>query len=124
MKPIGLICIKVLMGVTGGPEMPRKREKKGTATSTAERHVGALRWRELQKPKSRICKKRFSKKPFARTLLAVPLLFLIRHFTLGLVALRQGHHGGVGLRRPASGITLGPIYKAVESESGVFAMRS
>ena len=42
----------------------------------------------------------------------------------GLVALRQGRHGGVGLRRPASGISLSQIYKAVESESGVFAMRS
>ena len=42
----------------------------------------------------------------------------------GLVTLRQGRHGGVGLRRPASRITLGQIYKAVESESGVFAMRS
>ena len=42
----------------------------------------------------------------------------------GLVALRQGRHGGVGLRRPASRITLGQIYKAVESETGVFAMRS
>ncbi len=42
----------------------------------------------------------------------------------GLVALRQGRHGGVGLRHPASGITLDQIYKAVESESGVFAMRS
>ena len=42
----------------------------------------------------------------------------------GLVALRQGRHGGVSLRHPASGITLGQIYKAVESESGVFAMRS
>jgi DNA-binding IscR family transcriptional regulator len=42
----------------------------------------------------------------------------------GLVAFRQGRHGGVGLRHPASGITLGQIYKAVESESGVFAMRS
>src|SRR6267154_2588615 len=42
----------------------------------------------------------------------------------GLVALRQGRHGGVGLRRPASGITRDQIYKAVESESGVFAMRS
>ena len=41
----------------------------------------------------------------------------------GLVALRQGRHGGVGLRLRASGITLGQIYKAVESESGVFAMR-
>jgi Rrf2 family protein len=42
----------------------------------------------------------------------------------GLVALRQGRQGGVGLRRPASRITLGQIYKAVESETGVFAMRS
>jgi DNA-binding IscR family transcriptional regulator len=40
------------------------------------------------------------------------------------VALRQGRHGGVGLRHPAFGITLGQIYKAVESESGIFAMRS
>jgi hypothetical protein len=32
--------------------------------------------------------------------------------------------GGVSLRHPASGITLGQIYKAVESESRVFAMRS
>ena len=49
------------------------------------------------------------------------LKLLERH---GLVSLRQGRHGGVGLPRPASGITLGQIYKAVESESGVFAMRS
>ena len=42
----------------------------------------------------------------------------------GLVALCQGRQGGVGLRHPASGITLGQIYKAIESESGVFAMRS
>jgi len=42
----------------------------------------------------------------------------------GLVALRQGRHGGVTLRRPASRITLGQIYKAVESGRGVFAMRS
>jgi Rrf2 family protein len=42
----------------------------------------------------------------------------------GLVALRQGRQGGVGLRRAASRITLGQIYKAVESETGVFAMRS
>ena len=35
----------------------------------------------------------------------------------GLVALCQGRHGGVGLRRPASRITLGQIYKAVESET-------
>src|SRR5258707_12446252 len=42
----------------------------------------------------------------------------------GLVTLRQGRHGGVSLRHPASGITLGQIYKAVESEGGVFATRS
>src|SRR5258708_28601215 len=42
----------------------------------------------------------------------------------GLVALRQGRHGGVGLRRSAARITLGQIYKAVESENGVFAKRS
>jgi Rrf2 family protein len=41
----------------------------------------------------------------------------------GLVVLRQGRQGGVGLRHPASRITLGQIYKAVESENGVFAMR-
>src|SRR5260370_23344809 len=42
----------------------------------------------------------------------------------GLVALRQGRHGGVSLRHPASGITLGQIYNAVESDSGVLAMSS
>ena len=42
----------------------------------------------------------------------------------GLVALRPGRHGGVGLQHPASRITLGQIYKAVESETGVFAPRS
>ena len=42
----------------------------------------------------------------------------------GLVAVCQGRQGGVGLRHPASGITLGQIYKAIENESGVFAMRS
>ena len=42
----------------------------------------------------------------------------------GLVALRRGRHGGVALRRPPSGIALGQIYKAVENESGVFALRS
>jgi len=41
----------------------------------------------------------------------------------GLVGLRQGRHGGVGLRRPASGITLTQICMSLESESGVFAMR-
>ena len=42
----------------------------------------------------------------------------------GLVSLRQGRSGGVGLRRPASAITLDQIYRAVESEHSVFAMRS
>ena len=42
----------------------------------------------------------------------------------GLVVLRQGRHGGVGLLHPAARITLGQIYKAVESENGVFAKRS
>ncbi len=42
----------------------------------------------------------------------------------GLVVLRPGRRGGVTLRHPASGITLGQIYKAVENESGVLAMRS
>jgi Rrf2 family protein len=42
----------------------------------------------------------------------------------GLVALRQGRHDGVGLRHPPSRITLGQIYKAVESENGVLAKRS
>jgi Rrf2 family protein len=42
----------------------------------------------------------------------------------GLVSIRQGRHGGVGLRHLASDITLGQIYKAIESENGVFAMRS
>ena len=42
----------------------------------------------------------------------------------GLVDLRPGRNGGVGLRHPASRITLGQIYGAVESEFGVFAMRS
>jgi DNA-binding IscR family transcriptional regulator len=41
----------------------------------------------------------------------------------GLVDLRQGRNGGVSLRCPASRITLGQIYKAVESDAGVFAMR-
>src|SRR6266404_7286827 len=42
----------------------------------------------------------------------------------GLVALRQGRHGGVGLRHPPSRITLGQISKADESENGVLAKRS
>ena len=41
----------------------------------------------------------------------------------GLVALRQGRHGGVTLGRPPSRITVGHIYKAVESENGIFAER-
>ena len=40
------------------------------------------------------------------------------------MGLGKGRHGGVGLRHPASRITLGQIYKAVESETGVFALRS
>src|SRR4030095_902318 len=42
----------------------------------------------------------------------------------GLVALRPGRHGGLGLRAPASGRRRGQSYKAVESETGVFGMRS
>src|SRR3981081_3698961 len=42
----------------------------------------------------------------------------------GLVALCQGRHGGGGLRRPASPVTIVQIYKAVESKTGVFALRS
>jgi Iron-dependent Transcriptional regulator len=33
----------------------------------------------------------------------------------GLVALCQGRHGGVGLRRPASRITLGQIYRRLKA---------
>ena len=52
------------------------------------------------------------------------ILGVIKRDRVNVVARQQGRHGGVGLRRPASRITLGQIYKAVESESGVFAMRS
>jgi Rrf2 family protein len=41
----------------------------------------------------------------------------------GLVALRQGRNGGVSLRRAPGAITLGDIYRAVEREDGVFALR-
>ena len=41
----------------------------------------------------------------------------------GLVELRQGRNGGVHLRRPADAITLGDIYRAVERDDGVFALR-
>ncbi len=41
----------------------------------------------------------------------------------GLVVLRQGRNGGVALSRAAEDITLGDIYRAVEGESGVFALR-
>src|SRR5260370_9494008 len=41
----------------------------------------------------------------------------------GLVALRQGHHGGVGLRLRASGITLGQTYKQRETERGACSRR-
>jgi Rrf2 family protein len=62
----------------------------------------------------------------ARSLQTNPVVVrkILKHLEReGLVVLRPGRHGGVTLRRPASGITLGQIYKAVESESGVFAMR-
>ena len=63
----------------------------------------------------------------ARSLQTNPVVVrkILKHLEReGLVALRQGRQGGVGLRRPASRITLSQIYKAVENESGVFAMRS
>jgi len=41
----------------------------------------------------------------------------------GLVLLRQGRNGGVSLSRAAEDITLGDIYRAVEGEGGVFALR-
>jgi Rrf2 family protein len=42
---------------------------------------------------------------------------------LGLVEIRPGKDGGVQLGRPPSQITLDQIYKAVETETGVFALR-
>jgi Rrf2 family protein len=41
----------------------------------------------------------------------------------GLVEIRPGKDGGVQLGRPPSQITLDQIYKAVETETGVFALR-
>jgi Rrf2 family protein len=41
----------------------------------------------------------------------------------GLVEIRPGKDGGVRLRRKPEQITLDQIYKAVEAEPGVFAMR-
>jgi Rrf2 family protein len=41
----------------------------------------------------------------------------------GLVEMRPGKDGGVRLRREPDRITLDQIYKAVEAEPGVFALR-
>jgi len=41
----------------------------------------------------------------------------------GLVEVRPGRHGGVALRRSPAEITLEDIYKAVEPNGGVFALR-
>ena len=41
----------------------------------------------------------------------------------GLVALRPGRHGGVELLRSAADITLEDIYKAIEPEGTLFALR-
>jgi DNA-binding IscR family transcriptional regulator len=41
----------------------------------------------------------------------------------GLVEIRPGKDGGVQLGRAPSQITLDQIYKAVETEAGVFALR-
>jgi Rrf2 family protein len=41
----------------------------------------------------------------------------------GLVEVRQGRYGGVGLKRKAADITLEDIYKAVEGSDGLFALR-
>ena len=41
----------------------------------------------------------------------------------GLVELRPGKDGGVQLKREPNQITLDQIYKAVEAEAGVFALR-
>jgi Rrf2 family protein len=41
----------------------------------------------------------------------------------GLVRLRRGRNGGVGLARATSDIDLGQIYRAVENDGGVFALR-
>jgi Rrf2 family protein len=41
----------------------------------------------------------------------------------GLVELRRGRQGGVGLLRAPQQITLGQIYQAVEADDGVFSLR-
>jgi len=41
----------------------------------------------------------------------------------GLVGIRPGKDGGVHFRRPPCDITLDQIYRAVEGETGVFALR-
>ena len=41
----------------------------------------------------------------------------------GLVAVRPGRHGGVELLRSPAEITLEDIYKAVEPDGGLFALR-
>jgi len=41
----------------------------------------------------------------------------------GLVELSRGRNGGVGLARATSDIDLGQIYRAVENDDGVFALR-
>lgn len=41
----------------------------------------------------------------------------------GLVALRPGRDGGVGLRRSPDDITLEQVYSAVEAEGELFALR-
>jgi Rrf2 family protein len=41
----------------------------------------------------------------------------------GLVQVRRGRNGGVALARPTGDITLGQIYRAVESDDGIFSMR-
>ena len=41
----------------------------------------------------------------------------------GLVEVRQGRYGGVGLKRKAADITLEDIYKAVEGADDLFTLR-
>lgn len=41
----------------------------------------------------------------------------------GLVRLRRGRHGGVELSRSAADITLEQVYRAIEPEGALFAMR-
>jgi Rrf2 family protein len=42
----------------------------------------------------------------------------------GLVEVRQGRYGGVTLKRSPEDITLQDIYRAIEPEDGVFALRA